>query len=173
MLPVDTARLRLRRLEPRDATAFAAYRSDERVARYQSWVDLSRRDAETFIDEHAQIPFGAYDRWVQVGIALLATDRLIGDIGVCVRAPGDVAEIGFSLDPDAQGNGYATEACGGVMELLAAIGVTRVVASTDARNAPSIALLERLGMVYERSEEAEFKGAPCVEHHYAKRLESR
>jgi len=36
-------------------------------------------------------------------------NELAGDIGVCIRSPGHVAEIGFTFAPSSQGRGYATE----------------------------------------------------------------
>jgi RimJ/RimL family protein N-acetyltransferase len=44
--------------------------------------------------------------------------------------------------------------------------VQRVIAITDARNAPSIRLLERLGMTLMQSRAAVFRGEACIEHHY-------
>ena len=163
MLPIETLRLRLRRLTARDIPALAAYRSDERVARLQSWESMSREEAEALVNEQDEL--GDDGRWVQIAIALKDTDALIGDIGTFVN--GDTAEIGFSLSPDAQNHGYATEACRAVIDLLFALGPGRIVAIVDARNAAAIALLERLGMTLERTGEAQFKGATCLEHHFA------
>lgn len=158
LLPIATARLRLRRLTHRDVAALVAYRSDERVARLQSWSSMSVEEAQALVDGHA-------GPWEQIAIARKETDALIGDVGTCVN--GDTAEIGFSLAPDAQNHGYATEACRAVIELLFARGVRKIVAIVDARNDAAIALLKRLGMTLERTEEAEFKGALCLEHHFA------
>ena len=56
-------------------------------------------------------------------------------------------EIGFTLGPDHQGYGYATEAVQGVLEyLFVSHKIHRVFASVDPRNEPSISLLERVGM---------------------------
>ena len=162
ILPIETTRLRLRRLTPRDIPALIAYRSDERVARLQSWDTMSLEEAEALVNKPGEI--GDDGRWVQIAIALLDTDTLIGDIGTCVN--GDTVEIGFSLDPQHQNRGYATEACRAAIALLFARGVQRIIAIVDARNDSAIALLERLGMTRERTEEAEFKGAMCMEHHY-------
>ncbi|HET6588034.1 MAG TPA: GNAT family protein, partial [Oleiagrimonas sp.] len=54
--------------------------------------------------------------------------------------------FGISLLPARQGNGYAREAAGAVLdELFARMGYRRVTASIDPRNRPSIALVESLG----------------------------
>ena len=43
---IVTERLRLRRFSPGDVEAFHAYRADPGVARYQSWSDFTREQAE-------------------------------------------------------------------------------------------------------------------------------
>jgi RimJ/RimL family protein N-acetyltransferase len=53
-----------------------------------------------------------------------------------------------------------TGAIGLVFERTAA---ERLVAITDSRNTPSIRLLERVGMVRERSYQTRFRGEACVE----------
>jgi aminoglycoside 6'-N-acetyltransferase len=107
------------------------------------------------------------DRWVQLGIADPRTNTLIGDIGIRVAADVVTAEIGFSLDVAAQGAGLGTEA---VREAIALVfehaPVARIVATTDARNLPSVRLLERVGMRRIDTAVAMFRGEPCTEHAY-------
>ncbi|MEV6399697.1 GNAT family N-acetyltransferase [Streptomyces sp. NPDC051907] len=55
-------------------------------------------------------------------------------------------EIGWRLTRAAWGKGYATAAARTTLERVRAAGVERVVAMVDARNARSIAVIERLGM---------------------------
>jgi len=62
-------------------------------------------------------------------------------------APYPRCEIGFTLAPDYQGRGYATEAVRLLAGYLFTVrGKHRITACCDARNAASAALLERLGM---------------------------
>ena len=56
-------------------------------------------------------------------------------------------EVGFIVHPDHQGHGYATE--GGEVLLRLAfdeLGLHRVIGRTEARNAGSARVLEKLGM---------------------------
>jgi len=49
-LPIETDRLILRKFELRDVPAFAAYRSDPEVARFQGWeAPFSEQQAAKFI----------------------------------------------------------------------------------------------------------------------------
>jgi RimJ/RimL family protein N-acetyltransferase len=70
-----------------------------------------------------------------------------GDCGLHFRAdePRQV-EVGITLDPARQGQGYASEALTAVLDyLFHHLGKHRVTATTDAENRPAAALLQRLG----------------------------
>jgi len=165
MLPFETDRLRLRLFEPRDAARLASYRSDESVARYQSWTEMTNDEATAFISEQPKHP--ELDQWFQIAIADKHTDELIGDIGLCTHAPGTSAEIGFTLAPSLQGQGFATEACRAAIDLaFSRDGVECVEAIVDTRNLTAIALVKRIGMSLDRTESADFKGEVCSEHHF-------
>jgi aminoglycoside 6'-N-acetyltransferase len=71
------------------------------------------------------------------------------------------AEIGFTLAPEYQGKGYATEAVRGLLNhLFVERNLHRVSAECDARNAASAGLLKRLGFRDEglRLQNTWFKG---------------
>jgi RimJ/RimL family protein N-acetyltransferase len=166
MLPVETDRIRLRRLELRDAPLLARYRSDVDVARYQTWETMTLGEAEQFVTALPEL-FELDDEWAQVGIADKATDELIGDIGICRKSSRGVVEIGFTLASAAQGRGLASEACRAMLALIfSRPDVMAVEAVIDSRNAAAIALVERLGMVLEGTQPAEFKGETCTEQHF-------
>jgi aminoglycoside 6'-N-acetyltransferase len=142
-----TERLVLRRFTDADAETLAAYRSEPDVARYQGWeapfgVDRAREFIATLARTHPDTP----GEWFQ--LAIDAHGRHIGDVALFVD--GDeprLARIGFTLAPQAQGHGYASEAVTAVLDyLFVARGKHRVSADCDARNARSAALLERIGM---------------------------
>lgn len=172
---LETPRLVLRRLGFQDLEAFLEYRNDPEVARYQSWESFGRADAETLIQEQQAVRPGEAGRWLQLAIERRDQPGLLGDCGFCLRAlpalPADTArqaEIGFSLSPKHQGEGYATEAVSAVVDFLFQdLGVERVIAITDSRNTRSQALLERLGLRRESVFEVWFKGAPGEEHLFA------
>ena len=86
--------------------------------------------------------------WFQFAVGLRATGQLIGDCAAMPQA-GDPrqCEIGFTIAPDYQGRGYATEAVRLLLNyLFTERGKHRITAYCDPRNAASVALLERLGM---------------------------
>jgi RimJ/RimL family protein N-acetyltransferase len=167
-LPFAAGRVVLRRLATSDLERFQAYRADRETGRYQGWQPMTEAAAVQFLDGMRTAPFPVAGEWFQLGIADSDTGALIGDIGVCVRTDPELhAEIGFTLAAAAQGNGLATEAVRALTQwLFASTTVNRVTAITDARNLPSIRLLERIGMRLEATEPAIFRDEPCHEHHY-------
>jgi RimJ/RimL family protein N-acetyltransferase len=168
-LPRSTARLVLRRFVARDLAAFQAYRRDPDVGRYQGWSALDDAGAAAFIAEMAAAAPGIPGEWFQIAIADKATDALVGDIGIGFdKDRAGVGEIGFSLAPSAQGRGLGTEAVLCALALMFESGRIDVVEGiTDARNAPSIRLLERIGMRLVRTQQTLFKGEMCTERVYA------
>ncbi len=56
-------------------------------------------------------------------------------------------EIGYIVDPDHQGGGYATEACRPLLRIaFEDLGLHRVFGCVEARNDASARVLEKLGM---------------------------
>jgi RimJ/RimL family protein N-acetyltransferase len=166
-LPIVTKRLILRRFEDLDLEEFVNYHCDPQVARYQSWSEIDTEQAQSFIRGQRAVPFAAPSEWFQIAIADVSNNRLLGDVGVCVRATGTVAEIGFTLARRSQGRGIAFEAVSRVLRLIfEATPVECVEASTDLRNAASMRLLMRLGFNQVKIESARFKGETCEEATY-------
>lgn len=151
-----------------DASGLHAYRIHPDIAYYQSWdTDYSLDDAATLVGDMAARAFGARGTWYQVGIALLESGVLIGDIGVYFDPDDESAvEIGYTLALAHHGKGLACEALGLLLDYLeTGQGITRVKAVTDIRNRPSRALLKRLGFKETRVLEQNgfYKGEWCDE----------
>lgn len=144
------------------------------MGRYQGWSPMSAAEAHAFIAEMSAATFGVVDQWVQIAIADRATDCLIGDIGVCLRADGRKhAEIGYSLATGAQGKGLASEAVlAAILMLFESTDIDHVVGITDARNEASERLLQRVGMTLQHTVNTVFRGEPCVEQVYAVRRDA-
>ena len=168
-----TDRLTIRRFRAEDAAAFARYRADPDVARYQSWDAYTHVMAETFAAEMAALHPGMPGEWYQFAVADPSTDELLGDIALCVDAQDTSrVELGFTMSPHHQGKGYATEAVTRVIAYaFDRLGAETMFATTDARNDASIALLERIGMRRTATEHVRFKGGWCDEHTYELRSE--
>jgi aminoglycoside 6'-N-acetyltransferase len=165
---IETERLRLRRFRDADVDPFQAYRADPAVARFQSWHDHTREQAERFVTEIAGADPGVPGEPFQFAVARLDDDVLVGDCMLAVAA-GDppTAEIGYTIGPGHQGLGFATEAVRAVVTYaFERQGVVAVRAVTDARNLASIRVAERLGLRRVATVHTTFKGEPCDEHTY-------
>jgi RimJ/RimL family protein N-acetyltransferase len=163
MREIVTDRLVLRPLQMQDVPAFAAYRSDPEVARYQSWdPTYSAADGERLVAGQQGVDFGDPGPWVQVAAADRISGELCGDCAVRVTTDQPhTAEVGVTLAPAKQGSGLAAEALGAVVtRLFEEHDIHRVYAQADDRNAALGRLLERLGFRCEaRLVEADwFKG---------------
>jgi RimJ/RimL family protein N-acetyltransferase len=143
---ITTERLLLRPFGAADAATLSAYRSDERVARYQSWEPpVGLDDARRSIAAMAAADPGE-PGWFQYAVVRSQDGRHIGDVGVHLHENLMQADIGFSFAVAHQGRGYATEAVRAVLSQLFTVqGLLRVSAECDARNLPSARLLERVG----------------------------
>jgi len=163
-----TERTRLRRLTPADLADFQHYRSDEEVGLYQDWTPQSDTDAAIFLEQKGTAEFFQPGTWFQLGIADRQTDRLIGDIGICLSADESEVEIGFSLCRQSQGLGLASEAVkAAVAFIFKETDIPQIIGITDTRNIASLRLLEKLGMQRLQTDTALFRGSPCEEHLYA------
>jgi RimJ/RimL family protein N-acetyltransferase len=149
LLPRRTRRLEIRPFRRADVTALVAYRNAPDVWRYQDWTVPYTRDlAHSLVDDMEGITGPMPDAWVQ--LALDDGTGLVGDLAVWLAGDGELAMIGYTIAPHAQGRGYATEAAGALVDLLLdEIGVHRVAATLDPSNNASARVLERLGFRYE------------------------
>jgi RimJ/RimL family protein N-acetyltransferase len=89
-------------------------------------------------------PAGSNETWLNWVIWRRAGGAAIGTLQATLESDGR-AWIGYLLTPSAWGQGFATEACHWLItDLAQRHGAREILASVDARNARSIALLERL-----------------------------
>jgi RimJ/RimL family protein N-acetyltransferase len=146
-LPTLTSpRLILRPLELRDVPALFEIFSDQNVMRYWSsapWTDPAE-GVELVESLRRDFADASLYEW-----GVVRTDRG-ALIGTCTLAHIDAgnrrAEIGFSLRHDHWGQGYMTEAVRALLTFaFGELGLHRLEADVDPRNAASIRLLERLG----------------------------
>ena len=168
---IESERLRIRGFNDSDLAPFMAYRNDPKVARYQSWDSCDEQQARAFIREMESAQPGVPGEWFQFAIESKQTGELIGDCGLRVdEAEPYRAEIGFTLAREYQGRGFASEAVSALLDYaFDTLGLHRVVAIVDCRNAPSVALLERLDLRREGHfvENVWFKGGWADEYLYA------
>jgi len=151
MIPtLETPRLRLRALVEADVPALFAIFGDAESMRYWSRPELKTIDeAEAlFRDIHDH---GASGDFVQLGIARREDDLVVGTCTLYrIERTHRRAELGYILRRDHWGRGLAHEALVALLDhAFGALGLHRLEADVDPRNAASIRLVERLGFKLE------------------------
>lgn len=148
LLPItlNTERLTLRWMAPRDVTAHYAVYSDAEVARYWSrgpWSEIAEAEAAL-----AAIIAGYADgSALRLGIELRATGQLIGNVSLHhFEEASRRCELGYALARDYWGGGYVTEALRALIgHGFEQLNLNRIEADIDPRNLGSARVLEKLG----------------------------
>jgi RimJ/RimL family protein N-acetyltransferase len=146
---LDAGRVRLRWLTDADVPALFAIFGDPEVTRFWGSAVLPDLAAAAVLlaDIHRAFRAGTLFQW---GVEA-SGGQLVGTCTLARLDPANWrAEPGFALGRAFWGRGYMTAALPAVLEFaFARLGLHRVFADTDPRNAPSIRALERLGFLRE------------------------
>lgn len=139
-----TDRLRCHRLRHEDAEEiFYTYASKAEATTFVSWpTHRSLADTRSFLSYCR----AAWESGNDYSFAIrLRQGRLIGSCGV-INDEGSL-QFGYVLSPTQWGNGYATEVCRRLMELLTALpGVKTIGSFVDAENVASARVLIKSGL---------------------------
>ncbi len=107
-------------------------------------------DARNYI---LQGPVRSYEQF-GFGLFLVELKEAAVSIGMCGLLKRETladVDIGFALRPAFSGQGYGSEAAGATLTYAEEeLGLKRIVAITSPDNDASIALLEKLGLTFER-----------------------
>jgi len=154
-IEIKTNRLLLRPVSLENADAIFKYRSDSITNKFQGWIPKTINDVYEFIKHRVASEIDVVGTWFQFTINLLENNKLIGDVGIhFFDFDKQQVEIGFTLDKNQHGKGYATECVTAMINfLIEKLNKRRIIASIDPGNVNSIKLVERLGF----RKEAHFK----------------
>jgi RimJ/RimL family protein N-acetyltransferase len=147
-MEIITARLVLRELAVDDWPVVLAYQSDPRYLRYYHWFERSESDVRDFVqmlvDQQAVEP----RRKFQLAITLAEDGGLIGNCGIRRKPENEwEADIGYELNPEYWGRGYATEAARAIVAFgFRDLALHRVSSWCIADNVASARILEKTGM---------------------------
>ena len=143
---IDTARCRLRCPSAADIPAVFS------ATRFAGFNDGMQWEPPDSIDELEQPLRDNLADWAAgttycLTIANPDTDQLIGRIGIRKTNRIDVWNLGFWTHPEAQRQGYMTEAATAIIKFgFEALGAIRIEASYALWNKPSQRTLEQVGM---------------------------
>jgi RimJ/RimL family protein N-acetyltransferase len=147
--PVRTERLILRPATPEDADATWLYRRLSSVGEWLTEIPTSRDSYRTTFTEPGRLAATvvAEHNGRLIGDFMLRIEDAWAQREVADQARRAQAELGWVLDPEFTGHGYATEAVRGLLRVcFQDVGVRRVVATCFLDNEASWRLMERVGM---------------------------
>ena len=147
---LETERLILRRMAVSDADDMYSYASRADVTEYLLWNPHPTKKYTVDYLRYIGTRYNAgefYD-WAVVE---KESGRMIGTCGFTrFDPPHDSAEIGYVLNPDFHGKGYATEAAQRVVKYgFEELGLHRIEAKFMEGNDASLRVMEKLGMQFE------------------------
>jgi ribosomal-protein-alanine N-acetyltransferase len=158
-----TERLLLREWRAADREPFAEMNADPRVMEHFPAM-LSRAESDAFVDRIvARWSANGYGLWV---VERAADGVFLGFTGLAapvVDVPGmpPFVEVGWRFAVDAWGHGYATEAARAAVAWgFDVLGLDEIASWTTVANLKSRAVMERLGMTHDPSDDFEHPRVP-------------
>ena len=147
-LPIETDRLILRAFTETDAERYFSYRSLPETVRYLYREPMTLEQSIERMPQYAALEFEKDADIFTLAIQPKGATELAGEILFKLESVRAMqAEIGWSLHPDAVGNGFVTEAGRAMLRLgFEHFGFHRIFARIDTENVASSAVAERLGM---------------------------
>lgn len=145
--PLTTERLALRPFKADDLDDVLAYRSLDTVARYVPWEAMDREGVRELLRDLAVRTY-LPDEGSRMVLAIELAGTVIGDVVLFWRSREHrQGEVGYVLNPEYGGHGYATEAAREMLRLgFEELGLHRIYGRIYAQNDASARVLERLGM---------------------------
>lgn len=147
---LHTERLSLRAMHPIDAEDMYDYARRPEVTKYLLWKEHKSvgytKDYLFYIG--TRYALGDFYDWAIID---RESRRMIGTCGFTrIDAANDCAEIGYVLNPDFHGKGYATEAVKKIIDFgFSELSFNRIEARFMKGNEASLRLMQRVGMTFE------------------------
>lgn len=147
---LDTARLYLREQTEEDLERLYQIYSSENITKYMEGLYDDREKELEFTRAYIEnmYRFYGYGIWL---VCLKENDKVIGRAGLSNRQVDGVneLELGYVIDEEYQGCGYAYEACVAVCKFAKErLCVENLVCFIEKKNLPSIRLAEKLGFYF-------------------------
>ncbi|MFN6475615.1 GNAT family protein [Nostoc sp. DedQUE07] len=145
---LETHRLLMRDFVETDWQAVFAYQSDPLYLRYNYWTQRTQNDVcefiQMFINQQKEQPRTKF----QLAVVLKEENRLIGNCGIRVNDPEmREANIGYELNTQYWGQGYATEAAQAILKFgFEELRMHRIWSWCVAENVASVKVLEKISM---------------------------
>ncbi len=146
---LETDRLLLRRILPRDADDMFEYSKSESITKYLLWKPHPDKDYTCKYIDFLQEKYDTYD-YFDWAIVLKENQKMIGTVGFAnLDMSKNIGEIGYVVNSDFQGKGYATEAADRILKFgFETLGLLRIEGKFISENKASLSVLRKIGMTY-------------------------
>lgn len=148
---LKSERVIMREIEEKDWVDVHKYASQQLVCQYQPWGPNSEEESEEFVKQViVDAKKKPRSRFV-FAIILRGNGNMIGAAELNIQDYSNkIGEMGYIINPDFWGMGYATEAAKLVIEFsFKNFNLHRIYATCDPRNVASSKVLEKIGMTKE------------------------
>jgi RimJ/RimL family protein N-acetyltransferase len=146
--PLQTTRLLLRDYSSDDWSFVQLYACDPEVVRYMEWGPNTDEDTRLFVEKCISMSKTIPRFGFELAITLIGENTPIGTVSIHIsNAHNREGWIGYCLNKQFWGKGFATEAATAVMEFgFSTLGLHRIFATCDPKNIASANILKKLGM---------------------------
>ena len=163
-LELHTSRLTLRPLSTSDLSTTHKYASDLDITKYM--INLPNHSVEETYDFlHWVEAEWSKDNPKDYEFAICIEGKHIGAISLS-QVDGVCYELGWILDKEYQGKGYATEAAKELVSLAKSLGAIKIIAHCDTRNVASRRVMEKLGMKFVLEQDRKYLDERGVSREY-------
>lgn len=150
MPKLESERLKFRAIKRSDVDDIYEYSKRPETSQYLLWsphhsIYATQELIDVILSKYKA---GEYNDWA---IVLKKSNKMIGTCGFTnIDDDNKVIEIGYVLNPDYWGQGYATEAVKTIMSFaFNKLGANRVEAKFIKGNEASLAVMKKVGMIFE------------------------
>jgi RimJ/RimL family protein N-acetyltransferase len=147
IIPVTTARLALRMLNPGDLDDLARIVTDEEQPPYDSWSFTDETQMANWLDAQSQTPFAQGKNYLALAIEVADSQKFIGLASFqYIDQTRRQGQISLTIDRPEQREGYGREAVRGLLDFgFGGLGLRRMTGICDDRNTAFIALAAKAG----------------------------
>lgn len=146
-------RLIIRRPKLADLNDFLKYRNDLENLRFQNIEIMSEEKALIFLYEQIAVDYHKPGGWIMFSIELVEESKMIGEVGIYI-SPEHSGDIGWSLNKDYQGKGYAGEAAELLLHYCFTVfGLHQISAACNSANLASLRIMQKIGMQFKSKED--------------------
>lgn len=146
---LETERIKVRETTPQDVDEFYRIYSDPSITQYMEDLFPDRKQETEYIKAYVKqiYEFYGFGLWT---VLHKESGRVIGRAGLNVREGYEIPELGFVIDVEYQGKGYAFEVCRAILKYAEEkLEFPAVQAFVDEKNQCSLHLLGKLGFLFD------------------------